>query len=251
MKHSRSNKPVVKKIRNRTILSFIVFILFLTICIIFVSWIFDRPRDNNAYRPLRKVLDRNEKIFSRIFSNTHLSKTYPVEMAAQNVRVNGNIGLESSIDTADWKLQLIRYPGDTLYITLDEIKSLPKKDIVFNFKCIEGWSQISHWGGVPFTDFMAAYDLDNQTEMGYVGLHTPDNEYYVGIDMESMLHPQTLLCYEMNGAPLPMNQGAPLRLIIPVKYGVKHIKRIGALYFSNERPPDYWYERGYDYYCGL
>lgn len=75
--------------------------------------------------------------------------------------------------------------------------------------------------------------------------------YYVGIDMQSMMHPQTLLCYEMNNAPLTVNHGAPLRLIIPVKYGVKHLKRIGTIFFSNTKPRDYWYERGYDYFCGL
>jgi DMSO/TMAO reductase YedYZ molybdopterin-dependent catalytic subunit len=64
------------------------------------------------------------------------------------------------------------------------------------------------------------------------------------------LQRDNLLCYEMNGAPLPMNQGYPLRLIIPVKYGVKHLKRIGTLYFSNSKPPDYWAEKGYDYYAG-
>jgi DMSO/TMAO reductase YedYZ molybdopterin-dependent catalytic subunit len=87
--------------------------------------------------------------------------------------------------------------------------------------------------------------------MQYVGLSTPDEMYYVGIDMPSAMHPQTLLCYEMNGQPLPLENGYPLRLIIPVKYGVKHLKRIGSLVFSNERPPDYWAEQGYDYYTGL
>jgi DMSO/TMAO reductase YedYZ molybdopterin-dependent catalytic subunit len=81
-------------------------------------------------------------------------------------------------------------------------------------------------------------------------LITPDKKYYVGIDMASAIHPQTLLCYEMNGMSLPMNQGNPLRLIIPVKYGIKSIKRIGTIYFSDQRPPDYWAERGYDYYSG-
>ena len=56
---------------------------------------------------------------------------------------------------------------------------------------------------------------------------------------------------EMNGQTLPLNQGYPLRLIIPVKYGIKHLKRIGTMYFDNKRPPDYWYERGYDYFSGL
>ena len=86
--------------------------------------------------------------------------------------------------------------------------------------------------------------------MNYTGLSTPDQQYYVGIDMPSMVQPQTLLCYEMNGKPLPLNQGYPLRLIIPVKYGIKHLKRIGTIYFSDQKPPDYWAERGYDYYAG-
>ena len=159
--------------------------------------------------------------------------------------------MANDFDPSTWKLQVIRKPGDTLFVTLDEIKALPKTEIIFDFKCIEGWSQVTYWGGVKFGDFAAKYNLDAQTQMNYVGLATPDKKYYVGIDMPSIMHPQTILCYEMNGKPLPMNQGYPLRLIIPVKYGIKHLKRIGTISFSNVRPPDYWYERGYDYYSGL
>ncbi|WP_262886746.1 molybdopterin-dependent oxidoreductase [Mucilaginibacter humi] len=82
-------------------------------------------------------------------------------------------------------------------------------------------------------------------------METPDKKYYVGLDMDSALHPQTLLAYEMNDKPVPLNHGAPLRLIIPVKYGVKNLKRIGSITFSNTRPRDYWAEVGYDYYLGL
>ena len=97
---------------------------------------------------------------------------------------------------------------------------------------------------------MDHYQLTSQKQLSYIGLKTPDKKYYVGIDMPSALHPQTLLCYEMNGKPLPINQGYPLRLIIPVKYGIKHLKRIGSIYFSNIKPPDFWAEKGYDYYAG-
>ena len=69
--------------------------------------------------------------------------------------------------------------------------------------------------------------------------------------MPSALHPQTILCYEHNGKPLPPEHGAPLRLIIPVKYGIKNLKRIGTMFFDDKRPDDYWAERGYDYYSGL
>ena len=68
-----------------------------------------------------------------------------------------------------------------------KLKKLPKTEIVFNFKCIEGWSQITRWGGVRFSTFMNAYGLTDEAAMDYLGLSTPDKQYYVGIDMPSAL----------------------------------------------------------------
>ena len=240
-----------KKLRNKSIIAFIGFFIFIIAAIFIWKWIHKQPEIAGTPQPIRKVLDLNENFFSTFLKDDHLAPTYPLSAAVKNVRVNGDIGLKSSFDTAAWKLKLVRNPGDTLLISLDEIKALPKTELVFNFKCIEGWSQITDWAGVKFRDFANKYNLNAQTQMKYAGLVTPDKEYYVGIDMPSMMHPQTLLCYEMNGKPLPLNQGYPLRLIIPVKYGIKHLKRLGTLFFSNVRPPDYWHERGYDYYSGL
>jgi hypothetical protein len=240
-----------KKYWIKTIISFLVFIL-LIIAAVF-SWKKIQTQPKIADRPatIRKVLDFNGNFFSNFLSDEHLAKSYPVSAAVARVRVNGDVGMANDFDPAGWKLQVIKSPGDTLFVTLDDIKSLPKTDVIFDFKCIEGWSQVTHWAGARFSDFIKKYHLNTQSQMKYVGLATPDKKYYVGIDMASMMHPQTILCYEMNGKPLPMNQGYPLRLIIPVKYGIKHLKRIGSIYFSNSRPPDYWYERGYDYFAGL
>lgn len=240
-----------KQIKRRSLLSFGFFLLFLAACFFGWRWLQHQPKENGALKPLRVVLNANESIFSALISDRHLAKIFPLKAAAPSVRKNGDAGMSNDFDPATWKLQLIRNPGDTLYISIDEIKSLPKTEIIFDFKCIEGWSQVTHWGGVKFSDFTKKYALDEQSKMKYTGMHTPDDKYYVGIDSKSILHPQTILCYEMNGQPLPLNQGAPLRLIIPVKYGVKHLKRIGTIFFSNQRPPDYWYERGYDYFGGL
>ena len=159
--------------------------------------------------------------------------------------------MKDTFDPTTWKLKIIRSNGDSLFLTLDDIKQFQKTEVVFNFKCIEGWSQITWWGGVRFSEVMKKYGLDKELQMKYVGMKTPDEKYYVGIDMPSILQPQTILCYELNGKPLPMDQGYPLRLIIPVKYGVKHLKRIGTIRFANDRPKDYWAEKGYDYYTGL
>jgi DMSO/TMAO reductase YedYZ molybdopterin-dependent catalytic subunit len=202
--------------------------------------------------PFRNIMAANENIFNKILSDKHLAKEYPLSEAVSTPRVNGYLGMGNEFDASQWELIVVRKNGDTLRVSLDQIKKLPKKDLVFNFKCIEGWCQVSHWAGARFSDFISAFGLQDESALKYVGMSTPDKQYYVGIDMPSALHPQTLLCYEMNGKPLPMNQGYPLRLIIPVKYGVKSIKRIGTMLFSDSRPPDYWSDKkGYDYFSGL
>lgn len=153
----------------------------------------------------------------------------------------------------------MQIPG--LLLTIDDIKSLPRTEMTTELKCIEGWSVIVNWTGVRFSDFLQRYmpktsngsesDFSRPNEfMRYVSMITPDGGYYVGMDMPSMLHPQTLLAYEMNGAPLTMEYGAPLRLVTATKYGIKQIKRIGRITFTDERPADFWAERGYDWYAG-
>jgi DMSO/TMAO reductase YedYZ molybdopterin-dependent catalytic subunit len=240
-----------KEIKKKTVISFSVFIIMIALAIFAWKALQKQPTEDGALRPLRRILNYNEIFFGNFLSKNHLTKTFPLQDAVKNVRVNGGEGMSDEFNAAGWKLKLVRNAGDTLLVTLDEIKALPKTEIIFDFKCIEGWSQVTHWGGVRFSDFANKYDLNAQMQMNYISLVTPDKGYYVGIDMPSMLHPQTLLCYEMNGKPLPLNQGYPLRLIIPVKYGIKHLKRIGTMSFSNMRPADYWYEQGYDYYSGL
>ena len=130
------------------------------------------------------------------------------------------------------------------------------------FKCIEGWSVIVNWTGVRFSDFAAQFfpvlevgqrpDVQRLAESltRYVSLVTPDQQYYVGWDMQSILHPQTLLAWAMNGEPLTQDHGAPLSLVTTTKYGIKQLKRIGLIEFTNTRPEDYWAKEGYDWYSG-
>lgn len=246
------NKSVSKAyIRRNSIISFVVFIIFIFGGIYLFKKLKAENKENGTPTTLRKTLDFNEKIANKVFSPDKKTRVFDKSEAAQNVRVNGYVGIETAPDRENYFINVIKNNGDTLKVSVDELKKLPKTDVTFNFKCIEGWSQITNWSGVKFTDFIKKYHLENENSLNYVGMSTPDKKYYVGIDHKSMIQPQTILAYEMNGKPLPANQGYPIRLIIPVKYGVKHLKRIGNIYFSNERPKDYWYERGYDYYCGF
>jgi hypothetical protein len=149
-----------------------------------------------------------------------------------------------------------------VHLTLADIQQLPRVELMTQLKCIEGWADKGFWAGARLADFIAKYqpmtrsgnapDVHNKPDdlVGYVSLATPDGEYYVGLDMASALHSQTLLVYEMGGQPLTPEHGAPLRLYVPVKYGIKSLKRIGTIRFTNKRPSDYWAERGYDWYAG-
>lgn len=256
MKEFMVDESAAKRYKRKNLIAFIVFFAMIGISWAGWKWLVNQPLDNGIrggiQTPLRKVLDLNEEVYSGLYSTKNLVKEYPKSAAAKKARVNGDVGLDATLfDTAAWKLQVVRTDGDTLFLTMNDIKQLPKIDVVHNFKCIEGWSQITWWSGTRFSELIKKYGLNKEAQMKFVGMNTPDEEYYVGIDMPSIMHPQTILCYELNGKPLPMNQGYPLRLIIPVKYGVKHLKRIGTINFSNTKPPDYWAERGYDYYTGL
>jgi DMSO/TMAO reductase YedYZ molybdopterin-dependent catalytic subunit len=115
---------------------------------------------------------------------------------------------------------------------------------------VEGWSVVTSFAGARLSDFTARFAPAGASAQ-YVGMQTPDKNYYVSLDMPSALHPQTLLAWEMNGQTLTQDHGAPLRLVMPVKYGIKNIKRIGRIEYTNTRPPDYWEEQGYDWYAGL
>jgi hypothetical protein len=195
-------------------------------------------------RPLRRAEEADDLISHALFSEKRLAKTFGAA-AIGEARVNGDIGLDGKPE-ADWKL-MVEGAGP---VSLDQIRALPKVEQVTQFKCIEGWNYIMKWSGAKLSDFAAAHAPDG-LQKPWVGLETPDGEYYVGLDHASAMHPQTLLAYEMNGQPLTSDHGAPLRLLIPVKYGVKNLKRIGKIRFSDARPRDYWAENGYDYDSGF
>lgn len=217
-------------------------------------WLRSAPMIGGLESPLRHTLQFNEAIAGKYFSHSRLAPEYP-KSAVEPLRVNGGIGLSNEFDASNWKLNVSgtnKSPNTTLQFTLEDIKKLPKQNISINFKCIEGWSRVMNYVGARFSDFIGQNNLLDENNLPeYVSLATPDGKYYVGLDMESALHPQTLLCYEMNGDKLKPEHGYPLRLLIPTKYGIKNLKRIGTIKFTNERPKDYWAERGYDWYAGL
>ena len=194
---------------------------------------------------LRSTLQVNEKLARAYYRDGRQTPEFAVA-DARMPKVNGVVGIDDDgFDAAAWKLLV----DDKAQLTMADIRGLPRVDSVTEIKCIEGWSEVCHWTGARFSDFAVKFAAGVRTK--YVSMVTPNHDYFVGLDMESAMHPQTLLCYEMNSAPLTAGHGAPLRLVIPVKYGIKNIKRIGSIQFTDQRPEDYWANEGYDWYAGL
>lgn len=222
------------------------------------GWLKTRPTEDGIAWPLRKILDLNGGIASKLSSNGRLSQEFPATRARMP-RVNGVIGLTDEIDVDAWRLRVfgITDTKTPLELSLNDIKSLPRVEVITQLRCIEGWSEIVHWTGARISDLVARYPLllgaahIGNGEAQHVAATTPDGEYYVGVALKSALHPQTLLCYAMNGEDLEPEHGAPVRLVLPVKYGIKSLKCVGNLRFTTDRPPDYWAQRGYDYHAGF
>jgi len=225
------------------------------------QWLKVTEREDNLAWPLRRVLGANQGIAEHVLGTAGLAPTFPAT-AALMPRVNGRFGLDGEIDAAGWQVQ-VESPDGRRAIALEHIQQLPRTELVTELKCIEGWSCVVAWSGVRLLDFMTHFALGDRTGRSpdlrlraadlypHVYLATPDRKYYVGLDAACAIHPQTLLCDRMNGEPLAAGHGAPLRLFTPVKYGIKCIKRIGLIRFQDERPGDYWAERGYDWFAGL
>ncbi len=212
--------------------------------------------------PLRRALQANEAISRGLFSPEHLAPIFPLA-AVGTMRVNGMAGLEGDdFQPGEWRLELQGLAEGPTSLDLAALQAMRRTEMITEFKCIEGWSTVAQWAGVSLADVARAhppttrsgrpFDPDRPEDAPpYVSLTTPDRGYFVGLDTASALHPQTLLAWELNGAPLTSAHGAPLRLVVPVKYGIKCIKRIGMLAWSAERPADFWAARGYDWYAGL
>jgi DMSO/TMAO reductase YedYZ molybdopterin-dependent catalytic subunit len=145
-----------------------------------------------------------------------------------------------------------------LRLGLDDLaRALPFREGITRLVCVEGWSAVAWWGGVRFADFLEAYPpvpgarwAALRSDVSLDGHGRPE-PYYVSLDLETARHPQTLLATHYRGRPLPLSHGAPLRLVAPVKLGLKNIKAITSIEYLADEPPDYWNERGYSKYDGL
>lgn len=158
----------------------------------------------------------------------------------------------------DWSLTLSGLAsGSDVVLRAPDLQRFARHEQVTRLCCVEGWSAIAAWTGFPFADLLRAHPPADgakwaalESSVNLDGAGNPD-PYYVSIDLPTAQHPQTLLATHLNGQPLHPDHGAPLRLVVPMKLGLKNIKAITKITYTAEQPPDYWGERGYSKYDGL
>jgi hypothetical protein len=214
----------------------------------------ENPRQFKQYVPDVTAWQYIEKPFAEETASKDDSKG-PAEKAAVWTRsMNGDGTPMRGQEEAGESDTDLATATQGLLLTLDDLKALPHHELVTEFKCIEGWSEIVHWGGVRLADLIAKYPPARNAKGDlpkYVYMETPFGDYYCGYNLNACTHPQSLLAMEMSGKPLSQQHGAPVRLHMPIKYGYKQIKRVALIAYTDTTPDDYWTKLGYDWYAGL
>lgn len=191
----------------------------------------------------------NDRMQALLFDPNKLAPTYAEADITKPFPFNAYYPEDRApeVDGATWKLEVSGLVDDKTPWTLERLRTLPQEGQITRHICIEGWSAIGQWSGVPFRTFLARVGAD--TRARYVGFKCADR-YYSSIDMASALHPQTILALDYGKEPLPVEYGFPLKLRIPTKIGFKNPKHIASLFVTNDYPGGWWEDQGYNWFSG-
>ncbi len=199
-------------------------------------------------RALRAMLALDDRVQAALFSRTRLAETYPVSAVTKPFRFNAYYPEWQVRDVPDdWRLEVSGRVASRQPWTLAALRALPQESQVTRHICIEGWSQIGQWSGVPLHRFLTQVGADLSAR--WVGFTCFDN-YSTVLDMPSALHPQTILALDFLGQPLQSQWGAPVRLRTPVKLGFKSAKNLASIFVTNTYPSGFWEKQGYDEFSG-
>ncbi|MGH7043235.1 MAG: molybdopterin-dependent oxidoreductase [Acetobacteraceae bacterium] len=209
----------------------------------------DLKHPDLADRALSAMLNWNDRVQAALFSPATLAATFPASAITRPPRFNAYYGIDQVrvVDGAGWQLELSGAIADKRPWRLADLRAAPQESQITRLICVEGWRVVGHWSGVPLRWFLRRIGAD--TRARYVSFHCADG-YYSSIDMESALHPQTILALDFLGEPLTPPFGFPLRLRIPTKLGFKNPKSVVALGVTNVFPSGYWEAQGYDWFSG-
>jgi len=208
----------------------------------------DLSTNSGVDAALRSILRFDDKVQAALFSSRRLAQTYPVSAVTKPFRFNAYYPEWQVRGVPDgWRLEVAGSVSEKAPWTIEALRKLPQVEQITRHICIEGWSQIGHWSGVPLRAFLQRIGADLRAP--YVSFKCFDG-YSTSIDMPSALHPQTILALDFLGQPLAPEWGAPVRLRIPTKLGFKSAKNLQAIEVTHMFPGGFWENQGYDWFSG-
>lgn len=210
----------------------------------------DVKRPESVEKALLAISRFNDGVQALLFDPTKLAPTYPASQVLKPPKFNAyyDVMAVKPVDGATWRLELSGLIADKRPWTVRDLYTLPQRTMVIKHICVEGWSYIGEWSGVPLRSFLEHVGADLRAK--YVAFKTAD-DYPSSIDMATALHPQTLLATRYADETLADPFGYPLRLRTAVKLGYKNPKWITAIEVTNTYPGGYWESRGFSWFAGI
>ncbi len=192
----------------------------------------------------------NQQVESLIFRSQQPVPEFPISAIEPDKLIVNTFKFTPAIDPVTYRLTIDGEVNRPLSLSMTDLQKLPFTDMVIRHVCVEGWAAIVQWGGVRLRDLMAIAQPSAQAK--YVYFYSADG-YYESWDLDSVMHPQTLMAYQKNGQPLEIDYGAPLRLASPIKLGYKLSKWVTRIELTSVlgQKRGYWEDLGYEWYAGL
>jgi DMSO/TMAO reductase YedYZ molybdopterin-dependent catalytic subunit len=208
----------------------------------------DRPESvESALIAISRFNDAGQAL---LFDSNKLAPTYPDSMILRPPKFNAYYDVMDvkPVSGATWRLELSGLIADRRPWTLAQLQALPQTSMVIKHICVEGWSYIGGWTGIPLRVFLERIGADLRAK--YVAFKTAD-DYPSSIDMATALHPQTLLALKYGDERLADPFGYPVRLRMATKLGYKNPKWITAIEVTNTYPGGYWESKGFPWFAGI
>ena len=212
----------------------------------------DSMGPKSAKRLLMYTERKNEGVERVLLRHSSMDKARrsakPAANAFPSYFVSDTLPIWDPAERGAWSLEINGAVRKPVTLTLEQLAALPRRTQRVNHYCVEGWNAVATWTGVRVADL--ARVVEPTSDANYVDFASFDSDYHESWDIESALHPQTLVAYAMDGHWLGANHGAPARLHSPIKLGYKNTKYLVRVTFMPERNGGYWSDRGYEWFAG-
>ncbi len=196
------------------------------------------------------LMPLNDRVDGLILNPQARIPEFAISEIEPDALIVNSFRLTPVLDPETFHLKLDGEVEHPMALNLKTLYQLPFTSMVIRHVCVEGWAAIVQWGGLRLQEL--AKLVQPKAGVRYVYFWSADG-YYESWDLASALHPQTLLAYQKNREPLPVEHGAPLRLASPIKLGYKQSKWITRITFTSylQRRKGYWEDQGYEWFAGL